>query len=167
MGYIPDKALSSQEYASNAHGSILTLARLDAFVATVIFCLREDRSDNVGGHRQKLYNDTFGSFLPIAYNQLIGVIAAYVKEWCPEELSASFLSTSSLRSAASTEREATREVFVPSINRRLIAVSSKWFRQFISEELGEICDCYVAEFDPSTKLVSLLGTAQGEHSVSL
>lgn len=71
--------LLSEEYAPITHGSILSLASLDAFVAAVLFCLGEDQSDNVGGHRQKLNNDMFVSFLPIAYNQLIGVIAACVK----------------------------------------------------------------------------------------
>lgn len=38
-----------------AASSIVTLARLDAFVATTIPCLWDGWNDNVNGHRQKLY----------------------------------------------------------------------------------------------------------------
>lgn len=37
----------------------VSLARLDAFTATIIVCLRAVVSDTVGGQRQKLYRKTF------------------------------------------------------------------------------------------------------------
>lgn len=140
MGYISDSAPFSEVYASKTYGSIWTLARLDAFLATIIFYLRENQSDNVRGYCPKLYIDTFGSFLSIVYNQLTGFLAAYFKGWYSERLSVSFVSTSLLRFDVYTERESVKKLFVPSVNRRQIAVSSKWIWLIISEEIGEVCD---------------------------
>lgn len=53
-------------------GSIVMLERLDVVIAKTVSCLHDETSDKAGGHRPKVYHDTFGSFLPIAYDQLVG-----------------------------------------------------------------------------------------------
>lgn len=53
--------LSSHNDEIHVHGTILSLARLDAVLPTVAVRLSEDRSNNIKGHRQKLYNNMFGS----------------------------------------------------------------------------------------------------------
>lgn len=88
----PIKPLLSCNDATLIFRIILNMARRDAFVATVMICFRGDRSDNVRSHRQKLYNNTFGSFPLVAYNKLIAVIVAYVKALLHEEHRTSFAS---------------------------------------------------------------------------
>lgn len=53
---------------------LLTLARLDAYIATCLLCLQDDDLDSVESHRQKLYLDMFTKFLPFAHIHLISVV---------------------------------------------------------------------------------------------
>ena len=59
--------------------SLITLARLDAWMMTVIDCL--DMSIKRGGGRQKEYMEKFEIFLPIAVEQLMGDLYDYVQHW--------------------------------------------------------------------------------------
>lgn len=151
MGFSVSSVASSSE-SRVVEGTIATLARLDAFVATTVTCLRADGSEKVGGHRQKLYSETFSAFLPIAFAQLTEQIGAYVEDWCSEELTVSSLTLDAPQNPASCplQRKATVEVYIPSVNRRLVAVSSQWFSEYITPYMGTIHDCYILEFD-STK----------------
>lgn len=54
VGYIPDVLLSSRNGATHVDGNILSSDILEAFHATNMIYLRENCSDNVEGHRQKL-----------------------------------------------------------------------------------------------------------------
>lgn len=74
-----------------------TLANLNAYVDTVITCLRADGFEKVVAHRQKLYNDTFSSFLLIALAQLVYPAGAYVELRCPKDVTVSPLSINRLR----------------------------------------------------------------------
>lgn len=161
MGIIPDAAMS-EENGRSVEGTILTLSRLDAFIATALTCLRDDGSDNVGGHRQKLYYDTFTTFLPLAYNQLISVVRQFVNEWCPTDFSLDALSIDSngVPKDPLVEREGTIEIYIPSMQRRLIAVAWNWFNAYITPEMGTIHDCYIAEYDTATNCIRLLGTQE-------
>lgn len=51
-------------------GSILTLARLDAFIAIIVSYLRDDGTDSVGSRRLKAYHGNFVSFLSLTLSQL-------------------------------------------------------------------------------------------------
>lgn len=53
-------------------GSTFSFARLDAIIATTVPCLHSVRTDKFECHRQKLYNNTFLSFLPNAFNPVTG-----------------------------------------------------------------------------------------------
>lgn len=95
FGIILDTALS-EEICRSVKRTIPALSRVNAFIATALTTLREHGSDSVGGHRQKLYLDTFTNFLPLAYNQLTVVVGQYVKGWCPIDV---FLDALSLDSS--------------------------------------------------------------------
>lgn len=88
LGFVPGSKLSNTSDSCQAAGLILTIARLDAFVAITIICLRDNGTDNVDGHRQKLCQDQF-SYFSLAYNPLIKSITLYVKKWCAAELTTS------------------------------------------------------------------------------
>lgn len=165
IGFVPELQPESGTEVTFVEGSILALARLDAYVATVVTCFSDDGTDKAGGHRQKLYHDTFATFLPKAFNQLIGCIRKFVEVWCPDELNVTSLSISDGSSSTTHSRTATTEIYVPSLKRRLLAVSWKWFKEYISAELGAIHDCYIAEFDDTTKQLNLLGSAVGSDTV--
>lgn len=161
MGFDPQQPGSSASVETYVENSIVSLARLDAFIATAVVCLREDGTDTVGGHRQKLYHETFKPYVADAYNQIIGKVGRFVQDWAPQDLDASIISVHGGLPSSSIvhSREATVEVFVPSVNRRFIAVSWNWFREFITVELGAVHDCYIAEYDSAVNDVRLLGSS--------
>lgn len=70
---------------------IFSLARLDAFVVTVVTCLRSRGTDKVGCHCEKLYYGTFESFFQKAFDQIASTIAIFTHLWSPIELSLSAL----------------------------------------------------------------------------
>lgn len=72
--------------------SIKTLPRFDAFITTTIFCIRNNESDLVGGHRQKLYPDTFAAYDLLVTNPLIGRIRVLVHKLCPTQLCSATIS---------------------------------------------------------------------------
>lgn len=74
MGYIPTDETKFAPSPNLVAGSILTLAWLDAFIATAVFFLREVGNDEVGEYQQKLYHEIFMFFLPKAYEPLVGSI---------------------------------------------------------------------------------------------
>lgn len=85
MRYILQVVSTSKGATSHIDGTVLTLARLGAFISTAIHCFSDDGVDmvdvyrqNVDGHRQKLYSNTFSSFLPVDFIQLIGAVATFV-----------------------------------------------------------------------------------------
>lgn len=61
MGIITD-VVTPDKNDRNIERSILTLALLDALIATYLTCFRDEGFDSVGGHRQKLNFDTFTHF---------------------------------------------------------------------------------------------------------
>lgn len=62
MRYIPQVCHASQDATSHIDGTELTLAQLDAFISTVIYCFFDGGVDKVGSNYQKVYSDTFSSF---------------------------------------------------------------------------------------------------------
>lgn len=88
-------ALSSScaETSSKAvEGCIIFRATLDAYVDTIITCLRANGSKNVVGYRQNFYVDIFPSFRYVASTQQEHQIWAFVEQWCPKEVVVLFLS---------------------------------------------------------------------------
>lgn len=50
-----------------AEGTIISTARFDAYVATIITCLRVDESKNVGTHRHRPYKNIFSFFFSVVF----------------------------------------------------------------------------------------------------
>ena len=168
MGYIPPIPMENDEQYKSVEGTIMMLARLDAFIMTVIQCLSDTGRETVGGHRQKLYHDMFCHALPKACNQLIGKIRVYIQAWAPLELDSCVLPLPIEQGGSGSQQEvhrgATAEIIVPSLSRRVIAVRAEYFATYITPELGAVCDCYVAEYDPQGMCMRLLGTAPIENT---
>lgn len=62
MEYLPEYESKSGTAFEFDEESILTLVRLDAFIATAVACLCSYETNKVGDHCQKLYHDTLSSF---------------------------------------------------------------------------------------------------------
>lgn len=139
--------------------SILSLCRIDAWILTVIEHI--DSGEGRGGKRQKVYSDTYGKFLELATSQLIGSISEFVEKWEPEELTVPNCDGSMeerKRAVLDMPREATKLIYYPSPPQWYISVESSWFKQFITDELGNIHDCYIASISSDFSSIQLLGS---------
>lgn len=141
LGYDPKR-----EDGSYVHGTIMSIARLDAWVATVVLCLVE--REKRGGQRQKEYADTFGRMLETATKQVIGNIGEFVKHWSWDEVTVEEDGQSSEErrgSVMSMSRTATRVWTLPSVGKTFISVDERWFRTYVTDAVGSVTDCYIAE----------------------
>lgn len=77
-------AFSSAQLSDSivAQGAIATVARLDAFVLTIVTSLLVVGSEKVWGHRQKLYSKVFSRFFLHCIRQADQQIRAYIDGWC-------------------------------------------------------------------------------------
>lgn len=66
--------------------TIISFAKLDACVPTVMSCLRGDESEIVGGHQKKVYNITFSYFLLVSFAQPVHQVGASVEQWCLKQV---------------------------------------------------------------------------------
>lgn len=127
--------------------SIVSLARLDAWIGTLVtqLGLTGDRS-GTGGQVQKAYTNMFGEMLPVALSQIIGTIRRFVEHWEPRELSVSSAERVEDRKdfVLSMERDATCVFTNRESSEWFIAVKPSWFKQYITEEMGTVCDCVIA-----------------------
>jgi len=137
--------------------SIISLARLDAWINTVIEHL--DSSEGRGGKRQKLYSDSFGKMLELATSQLVGTVRRFVEKWEPEELSLPTLDSYEERKKAvlEMEREATvvMESSIPI--EWYISVKSSWFEKYVTDKMGHVHDCFIAKISNDFSSVEMLG----------
>lgn len=137
--------------------TILGIARLDAWMVTVIKLLKD--SDNKGGARQKEYANTYNKHLRLATQQLIGEIRCFVQYWCPEELQVPQISGNDHRSAIlGVHRSATLIIQVPSTGEIYIALKASWFNEYICSEIGLIHDCYLAKVSSTWDEIYVLGS---------
>lgn len=65
------------EEGNRVEGSIVQVARLDAWIATVATCLIE--RERRGYHRQKIYADTYKSRETAAIRQVVGRASSFLK----------------------------------------------------------------------------------------
>lgn len=63
MGFVPWIHSKSDTEVPFVEDTIVTAARWDDYLAKVVTCFRDDGTDKEGGHWQKLYCNTFPSFL--------------------------------------------------------------------------------------------------------
>lgn len=86
-----------QEKSASVGKTILTLARLNAFIFTVLLCYQDKFTNKVVGNRQKLSSGHFSSNSSMAFNQLTAAIASFVEQQCSEELQKSLFSINEAR----------------------------------------------------------------------
>lgn len=157
-------------YAPNRTGmvvetSILNLARLDAWVCTVVtlVSVREER----GGRRQKLYSDTFHNMLMTSASQLVGTLRAYVEYWHPEELQippeADSLETRE-KAVLEMVREATLVVKSIEMGTYFIALNNAWFQTYVTTVMGDVHDCILATVDDEFSAISPLGVSASTYA---
>lgn len=142
--------------------SILSLARLDAWLYCVLQLISPKESR--GGHRQRVYADTFYKNLESSTAQLVGTVAQYVDLWNGEELRIpSSCQTTATRKnhVLHLQRNATVLLRSPTTGKYTIAVKSSWFREYVTSALGDVHDCVIASIADDFQNISLLG-----HSVS-
>lgn len=60
--------------------TMLTLSKLDAFIATAVSCFHDSGTHKVGCYRRNLYRYKVLSFLPKTYDQLVGSLRTFVEE---------------------------------------------------------------------------------------
>lgn len=115
-------------------GSIVALARFDAFIATTVSCSREDGNVKLEGHWKRLYHDTLLSLLPMTYSQLVVRIGFFAQDRCPSgrEPYALSIGQSAFSHDESSQREATLEFYVSCLKRLRVAVSWPWLSQCLS-----------------------------------
>lgn len=152
--------------------TILQLARLDAWIMTVLKCMVV--TEIRGGQSQKIYMDTFQEFLPIAMGQLSEALYDWVDEWEPEDLTAPTeadtmsMTDDIITSVERKERvfikvyQACTPVYVPSGRRSYLAIRNEWFTKYVGDELGKIYDCYIAEFSENYSQLKKLSVPGGE-----
>lgn len=129
MGFRSEHPTNTSGVQTYVENSIVTFARIDAFIAMTVVCLRKDGMDTVGGHRQKLYHEAFKPFVAKTCSQIIGKVLRFIQDWVPHDLKASTVIVHAGLSSSSVvySWEATVEIFVPSSKRQSIAVSWDWF----------------------------------------
>jgi len=138
--------------------SILSLARLDAWINVVIETL--DPAQGRGGKRQKLYSDTFSRMVQHSTSQLIGTVRRFVEKWEKDELVIPEVSGSEedrKRAVLDMEREATVVVQTTSPSEWFVAVKCSWFKQYVTEEMGDVHDCYIGKISNDFSVIDLLG----------
>lgn len=82
-GFVPSVLRVCNAKSFLVSETILTLPRLNAFIFTVLSCYSDHVLDKVGGYCQKLYHDTFTSFLPTTFSHMIAVLIIFVDEKRP------------------------------------------------------------------------------------
>ena len=100
----------------------------------------------VGGQVQKAYTNMFGRLMVTATEQLLGTIRTFVERWEPEELSIPMEGgTVEERKKAFIEMEREATVVYPSSDTTdwYIALQPRWFKEYISAEMGTVCDCVI------------------------
>ena len=141
--------------------SIMILARLDSWIMTFAECMSME--DGRGGQRQKLFNELYYKFLPMATRQLVEKVCYIVWRNNSNEL---------LIRCSPDERgddpfeyySRTVTIILESMseNRFYIAVRPDWFEGNVSKYLGKVCDCYVGEGTRNGQLFQLHGMESAE-----
>lgn len=165
MGFVPKQRSESGTETTFVEDTIVTITRLDAFVATSVTCFREDGTYTAGRHRPKLHNYRVSKFLASAYDQLISCIRMFAKWWCLEELSIFKLSTSGGFSWCRTSRSSRMEILIPSLKNRLMVLSRRCFKDCVFTQSSAINDRFIADYVNRTKNQHFLGCIENTGNV--
>ena len=136
LGYNPNAR-------GTTHGSIMPLARLDAWIATVVDLL--DKQVKRGGRRQRLFQSTFAQHLIQCTKSILKVVGQTVR--------------------LAADRPTVLITDVPTM-KRFEVVHPEWFNENISKELGLVMDCFIgesiSESDECTSFMPVYNTIDNE-----
>lgn len=128
-----------------------------AWTSSVVDLLSEQ--EGRGDSRQKNYSDTIGDVLRSTTIQLVEALRQLAEYRQPEEFvvetQSSYVELCEIFVLHMT-RSATCILFFSSVSRTLLAVDAYWFKTLLSENLGDIHDCYVAGFAAHFKSIHSL-----------
>lgn len=83
MAFVPSWTHTKAVSPVNVEGTIVTLGKLDAFIATKLSFLQANGSRKVLEHRQKLHYDTFSAYISVSFDRLVGTIGGLAEEKYP------------------------------------------------------------------------------------
>ena len=115
LGYNPNAS-------GPTHGTIMSLARLDAWIATVVDLM--DLQEKRGGRKQRLFQSKFAEHLIQCTKSILKVVGQKVR--------------------SSEDRPTVLITDVPTL-KRFEVVRPDWFSEHISKELGLVMDCFIGE----------------------
>ena len=152
LGYNP-----LEDSENIVEGTFLTIPRLDAWINTVIN--RIGINEIRGGARQKEYGRKFLDFYKKATDQFLGEVVSYVKFWIPQEVEIPSCEPGLEQEAIlSMEREGTIVLFSEREKKYFIALTSTWFSKYITNCLGKVHDCFIAEISEDWCSIKLFGS---------
>ena len=126
--------------------SITRLARLDAWIATVVCSL--EGSIGQGGQRQKIFQDMFGKFLPAATMQILSSVIELIRRKHPLEVG---MAQSGRQPDDEVMREedrvATAVIDDTQQQMQYLVVTERWFSENVGKELGCVMDCFIGKKD--------------------
>ena len=128
------------------------MARLDAWVATVVEELRAKKLR--GGDTRKKYTNRFGRMLTMATRQLIGSVGSLVQNSASQDLGNP--PDKKRKFIMDMDRVATVVLHVSSHKKWFLAVSATWFKEHVTDDIGSINDCYIAEVNADFTSVTVL-----------
>ena len=123
--------------------SIMLLARLDAWVATVVFCF--DDTVGQGGKRQRQFQQIYSKLLPVAVKQLLNHVYGIVQSQVSNELVLAMNQEDGSDRFGNESRRATTVLSTGKPNKYYLAVDQKRFSDFVSSAMGSILDCFIAQ----------------------
>lgn len=143
--------LGYDAFESKAECSIILLARLDAWVVTVVHCLNEP--DGRGGKRQKKFTELFSRFLPLAMSQILSRVREALVHSHPQELQLDEHDSATLTGSIPSDdhRRATLIVRMAT-EKTYLAVTPTWINDNVTCHLGSVHDCYVGEASSSSTM---------------
>lgn len=114
MRFVPQLQSDSEKVATFAKGTVITVARLDSRIGTILTFFSHDDTDKAGGHLETLCHNTFALFFSKAHNQLIGCIRLLVEVRCAEDSKICIQTIMDTCFLNETSRSFTEEIYISS-----------------------------------------------------
>jgi hypothetical protein len=141
---------NDEEDALEVEWSITAIAKMDAWVMTVVDCLSCEAPK--GGGRQKEYASKFEVYLPMAMRQISRSLFSFVQKWEPNDLTVWF---GDMEGRDVGRQETLAHIFrrpfaatVPIYNEEedkvYLTIEPTWFVEYVEKEVGRVLDAFVA-----------------------
>lgn len=145
-------------------GTVMHLARLDAWVACVVKSMNADAGR--GGQRQMVFSTLYAEYLPRAVDCILKTAWETVKAEHGGEFENNGVRGEEEREVTgNSERRATIAMWVPSTQKLHLAVKETYFMRNMTRHLGAVLDCYIASCRPEDSMferATEVNEAEGE-----